>query len=41
MLKNLGFDMTSSKKENGANRDQDEIDELGSLFQNSYTVIVQ
>jgi len=25
MLKNLGFDMTSSKKENGANRDQDEI----------------
>ena len=41
MLKNLGFDMTSSKKENGANRDQDEIGELGSLFQNSYTVIVQ
>ena len=36
MLKNLGFDMTSSKKENGANRDQDEIGELGSLFQKSY-----
>ena len=28
MLKNLGFDMTSSKKENGANRDQDEIGEF-------------
>ena len=41
MLKNLGFDMTSSKKENGANRDQDEIGELGYLFQTSYTVIVQ
>ena len=41
MLKNLGFDMTSSKKENGANRDQDEIGELGSLFQKTYTVIVQ
>ena len=35
MLKNLGFDMTSSKKENGANRDQDEIGELGSLFHKS------
>ena len=33
--------MTSSKKENGANRDQDEIGELGSLFQKTYTGIVQ